>query len=451
MSGLTEARELKEQRRKLAVRQREILAQAESEDRDLNAEEDKEFKALHDKQEELGRRSDRIVALLDREKQLEEELRAGEDGVKAGKEDTDPPPESRTPEQLKAEKRERVDRALRSWTLRQDEPGDVEALKEAGFDVRNRGTEIHFRLWDGPRLGRELRARKEARTEMGVTTGYGGDTIPQTLVDTIEVALLDFGGMRQSGARIVRTAAGEEMTVPTSDDTGNSGRLLAENTQVTETDITTSYKRLDAYKYSSDIVLVGRELLQDTAVDMPAFIGARLGERLGRITNEHFTTGTGSSQPNGVVTGASSAATTADATTVSYEELQTLIHSIDPAYRRMAPSWMFSDATLLAIKKLKDGDGRPLWVDGLSVREPDMLAGYPYTINQDVADIAASAKAILFGAFQFYWIRDVLDVILLRLDERYADYYQVGWVAFSRHDGELVSAASPIKYLTQSA
>lgn len=453
MSGLTEARELRERIRKLSSRQQEIIAGAEAEDRGMNDEEKAEFTKIHEQQNSLTERAKMIVDSHDREKALEEELRGLDPEVKAGKEDrgAGDDPNQHKPGGTEAEQRAKVDRALRNWSLADEAPEDVAIMREAGFDVRRGGKEIHLRLWDGARLGTEMAKSREQRTAMSPAAGYGGETVPQTLVNHIEVAMLAYGGMRESGATVIRTQGGEKMTIPTADDTGNSGRLLGANTVVTETDITTSSKELDAYKYSSDLVLVARELLQDTAVDMPTFIGDRLGERLGRITNQHFTTGTGSSQPNGVVTAASSAATTANATTVSYDELQALVHSIDPAYRKINPCWMFSDATLLAVKQIKDGEGRPLWVNGLAVREPDMIAGYPYIINQDVADIAASAKAVLFGAFKYYWIRDVLEVILIRLDERYADYYQVGWVAFARCDGELVSAAAPIKYLTQSA
>ena len=111
---------------------------------------------------------------------------------------------------------------------------------------------------------------------------------------------------------------------------------------------------------------------------------------------------------------------------------------------------MFSDQTLKVLKQLKDGDGRPLWLSGIAVREPDSLLGAQYVVNQDVADIASAAKAIVYGAFRYYWIRDVLGIVLLRLEERYAEFFQIGWVAFSRHDGELVTAGTPIKFLTQA-
>lgn len=450
MSGFTEARELKERVRTLQTRQQEILATAETEDRDLNSEEQTEWDGIHDQQVALGKRAKRIVDHEDRQKEIAAEMEEDE-GLLAGDDDrgAGDDPNGRTAPG--GENRDAVNKSMAQFFLGEAGAEDLDTLRNAGFDIRKKGKELHLDLMKASSLEQVRSARRENRA-MGTPDNAGGETIPQTLIARIERALLEFGGMREAGTTILRTSAGEKMTMPTSDDTSNSGRLLAENTQVTETTITTAEKELDAYKYSSDLVLVSNELLTDSAIDMPSFIGDALGERIGRITNQHFTTGTGSSQPNGVVTAASSAATTANPTVVSTDELNELEHAVDPAYRKDASvGWMFSDQTLKVLKQMKDGDGRPLWVAGVAVREPDTINGYRYTVNQDVADIAASAKAILFGAFKWFWIRDVLGIRLLRLDERYADYDQVGWVAFSRHDSELMSAGAPIKYLTQSA
>jgi hypothetical protein len=103
--------------------------------------------------------------------------------------------------------------------------------------------------------------------------------------------------------------------LPTSDGTAEVGEIIAENTTATSADISFGTKSLVAYKYSSKVVAVPFELLQDSNVDVEAFVRKRLATRLGRITNTHFTTGTGSSQPNGVVTAATTGYTCANSTT----------------------------------------------------------------------------------------------------------------------------------------
>jgi HK97 family phage major capsid protein len=103
------------------------------------------------------------------------------------------------------------------------------------------------------------------------------------------------------------------------------------------------------------------------------------------------------------------------------------------------------------VKNLKDSQNRPLFLPGLTVGAPDQLYGYPISINQDMPAMAANAKSILFGNFNNYIIRDVVGVQMMVLRERFADFLQVGYIAFQRSDGKLVSAASPIKYYANSA
>ena len=114
---------------------------------------------------------------------------------------------------------------------------------------------------------------------------------------------------------------------------------------------------------------------------------------------------------------------------------------------------MFHDQTLKVIKKLKDADGRPLWVPGLSSGEPDAILRYPYVINQHMPTMAVNAKSILFGDFGKYVIRDVMDVMLFRMtDSKFTEKGQVGFLAWSRHDGDLIAASGKcIRHYANSA
>jgi predicted phage gp36 major capsid-like protein len=147
-------------------------------------------------------------------------------------------------------------------------------------------------------------------------------------------------------------------------------------------DVSFGVKTLTVYKYSSKVVAVPFELLQDSNVDIEAFVVKRLATRLGRITNTHFTTGTGSSQPNGVVTAATTGYTAANSTSqvtaITYDSLVDLQHSVDPAYRETrACKWMMNDASLKVLRKMKDGSGRPIFVPGYEVGVP---GGMPDTL-----------------------------------------------------------------------
>lgn len=156
-------------------------------------------------------------------------------------------------------------------------------------------------------------------------------------------------------------------------------------------------------------------------------------------------------QPTGIVTAATLGATAAAETAISFDELVDLEHSIDPAYRQSGQCrFMFHDTTLKQLKKLKDLENRPLWLPGVAVKEPDTILGYAYTINQHMPALAAEARTVLFGDFSKYLIRDIMAVSLFRLtDSKYTEKGQVGFLAFSRHDGNLVDVGGAVKYLQQ--
>jgi len=176
------------------------------------------------------------------------------------------------------------------------------------------------------------------------------------------------------------------------------------------------------------------------------------GERLGRTANEVLTTGTGTGQPNGIVTASSLGTTTASTTTFTSDELVDFFHSVDPAYRQSPRCrWMFNDTTLAAIRKLKDGQGNYLWQMG-DVRsgEPDTFQGKPYSVNQAMADSGGSAKPIIFGDMSKFLVRKVRGFEVMTLRERYAERFQVGMIGFKRFDSELVNNGA-VKHLIHAA
>lgn len=296
---------------------------------------------------------------------------------------------------------------------------------------------------------------RAALTGLQSTTTTGGYTVADELMRSLEVALLAYGGMR-SVATILRTATGGPLPIPTTNDTSNKGEIIGENTTNNELEMVFGQLVLDAWKYSSKYILASREFLQDSSINVSEFVGSALGTRIARIQNDHFTTGSGS-QPNGIVTAATSSAITfSGVNTVIYDNIVDLVHSVDPTYR-VNGRFMFHDGGLKMLKKIKvlqysgDTSGYPLWAPGLATGQQDTVLGYPYTINQSMTTPATGVKSILFGDFSKYIIRDTREVELLRLDERFAELGQVAFLAFARSDGDLLDAGThPVKYGTQA-
>lgn len=456
--SFAKVQELRQKKAELYRESKALIDSAEAESRNMTADESAKWEKLHGELEELSVRIDRIEqqdAAADSLSKLDLDVE---------NRGSDRKPESRTGFDAARSRFDLDvrDQALASWLLgRQDHAeacGVVDACRELGFDFRSttygrlpgkdktEGKRDGYTLFSRAELRRFARAGGfEQRAPMDTTAGSaGGDFIPEGFVPRVEVARVAFGGMRTSGAEILRTTGGGDLPYPTADDTSNKGQLIGESTAVSEQNISTSALVLGAFKYSSDLVLIPIELLEDSGIDVESFVAERVGVRLARIENEHFTTGDGSSKPNGVMTAAAAGVTFASNSAIAMDEVLDLKHSVDPAYRAQGARFMFNDSTLLALKKLTiaSGDDRPLWMPGLRDGEPNTIDGDPYTINQDVASIGSSARSMAYGAFRYYKIRDVRGMRLLVLRERYADADQIGVFAFMRTDGDLIDTAA---------
>ncbi len=294
--------------------------------------------------------------------------------------------------------------------------------------------------------------------EQNLTAANGGYTVaPDTsFYGRVVSALKFFGGVEAAPVTVLTTATGADLPIATDDDTSNMGAIVAEEgSHASGTAITFGQTTLKAYMFSSKIVKVSLQLLQDSSIDIEGFLARKFGERIGRARNYYFTVGVGTSQPQGITVGASTGRTCASGYTTSCtaDDLLRLKHSVDIAYRNPATArWMYADTTALVIALLKDGDGQYLLKPGLTEGAPDMLLGYRVIINNDMPAMAASEKSVAFGDFSAYHVRNVAGLTVIRLNELYAANGQVGFLALQRADGALVDAGQhPIKLLVMAA
>lgn len=353
-----------------------------------------------------------------------------------------------------------VDYALRAWMLTRHQSGSIRpewiaAAQRCRVDLNAEKFLVPLpeNVPGGSTPNRDgLRRRADMdsweKRALTVTTTAGGYTIPNEMVRALEEAQLFYGGMRQV-ATIIRTDTGATLPFPTTNETAVKGRILGINTQATATDPVFGIMNLGAFKYSSDMVLVPEELLQDSGINMPEFLGRALGTRIARITNQHWTTGTGTTQPWGIVPRATArnlgvgTATSFGATNAAIvANFVGIVHAVDPAYRRNA-TWMMNDAIIAMLAGLTDSTGRPLWAPSLVGGEPDRLLGYPIVVNNDmVSTLANLARSVVFGDLSSYYIREVRDVAVLSSRERFIDFHQTAFLAFGRYDGDLLNAGS---------
>jgi HK97 family phage major capsid protein len=287
----------------------------------------------------------------------------------------------------------------------------------------------------------EAQREYQVRAQTTQTDSSGGHTIDEVIFDEITLKMAAFGGMR-SVCNVIQTSTGGPFQFVVMDDTANNGAWLAENTAAAAQDTAYTNVTLNAYKASSDYMLVPFELLQDSKFDYVGHINQTLAERLGRRTNLGYTSGSASSQPSGIDDTSALGATNDVAAVIDFDDLLDLKHSVDPAYRNAAATnWMFNDTVLRDLKKTSLASAnQSLWQMGAIAGEPNTIDGHSYVVNNDMADIATNSHSVLFGDFNKYIIRDVAGMQIKRSDHIKFLEDQATFVGFLRTDGKLVDS-----------
>ena len=262
----------------------------------------------------------------------------------------------------------------------------------------------------------------------------GGYLVPEEFERQIVTGLEEANVVR-SIAKVITTGAERKIPVAA---THSAAQWTAENGAYTESNPTFDQKTIDAYKLT-DLVKVSLELLQDSMFDLESYISAEFARAFGIAEEQAFCVGNGTNQPTGIFTanGGQVGVTAAGSTAVTADELISLVYALKSPYRRNA-KFLTNDATISAIRKLKDGNGVYLWQPSLQAGEPDRLLGYELVTSPYVPAMAAGAYSIAFGDFKNYWIADRAGRTVQRLNELYSTNGQVGFVATERVDGKVI-------------
>lgn len=383
--------EFRQKRAALVKQAREILDRAESERRDLTAEEQAQW--------------DRIMADVDAlGKQIEREERT-------------------------AALEQQLGRSLGTRVGGREQPGD-------GADGRpgRAGEEYRAAFWKAMRYTRNALDAPEVRALQEGVDSEGGYLVPDEF-ERMLVQVLEDQNVMRGLATVITTASDRAIPVVTSHGTAS---WIAEEGAFAESDEVFGQKVLYAFKVGT-LIKVSEELLQDSAFDLEQYLAAEFARRIGAAEEAAFVNGNGVGKPMGVVGDASLGVTAASATAVTADELVDLFHSLKRPYRPRA-TWLMADATAKAVRKLKDTDGQYIWQPGLQAGQPDRLLGRPVAISDNMPTMATGNRSILFGDFSYYWIADRQGRVFQRLNELYAVNGQVGFRAYQRVDGKLILA-----------
>jgi len=268
------------------------------------------------------------------------------------------------------------------------------------------------------REARQLRRNgMDYRDLVKVTAAAGGTLVPTTMLAQLYVYLQDFAGIRQTNVRVLTTASGENLDMPTVATYGTAA-IVGEGSALAEADETFSKVTLLSWKYGR-LTQVSTELEADSGINILEEVAADAGRSLGIATGNAYLNGTGSNQPQGALTAYATGVTGANGGTgvPTYQNLVSMVYSVDAPYRRRGAYWMWADSTVGKIRGIVDGQGRPIWEPNSQVGQPDRLLGFPVIADPAVAAAGTGVVCGIFGDFSGFVIRDVGSVRFERSDD----------------------------------
>jgi HK97 family phage major capsid protein len=280
------------------------------------------------------------------------------------------------------------------------------------------------------------------------TDTEGGYLVPDEFERTL-IEALDEENIFRKLANVISTSSGDRK-IPVVASKGTAS-WIDEEGAIPESDDSFGQVSIGAYKLGT-MIKVSEELLNDSVFNLENYIAREFARRIGNKEEDAFFTGDGSGKPTGILAatgGAQIGVTAASASAISIDEILDLFYSLKSPYRNKSV-FVMNDATIKAIRKLKDGQGQYIWQPSLQAGTPDTILNRPVYTSSYVPTIAASAKSIIFGDFGYYWVADRQGRVFKRLNELYAATGQVGFVATQRVDGKLILPEA-IKVLQQKA
>ena len=264
----------------------------------------------------------------------------------------------------------------------------------------------------------------------------GGYLVPdeyeRTLIDTLQEE-----NIFRRLAHVISTESGDRK-IPVVASKGTAS-WIDEEAAYPESDDSFGQVSIGAHKLAT-MIKISEELLNDSVFDMPTYIAREFARRIGAAEEEAFFTGNGTGKPTGLLHttgGAEVGVTTKSTTALTFDEVMDLFYSLRAPYRRSAV-FLTNDATMKALRQLKNGNGDYIWQPSVTAGTPDTILNRPVYTSTFMPTITACAKAMVFGDMNYYWIADREGRKFQRLNELYAPIGQVGFLASQRVDGKLI-------------
>lgn len=262
--------------------------------------------------------------------------------------------------------------------------------------------------------------QKSLSTAVNVDGGYLVD--PQTS-ERVQSVLRSSASIRSVATVVNVEATSYDVLI---DHTELGAGWASETATATETD-TPQIDRITIQLHElSALPKASQRLLDDSAFNIEDWLADRIAEKFARAEAAAFITGDGSDKPTGILTHTPVDNDSWSWGNIGYvasgvagsvgdgDAIVDLVYALGAEYRANG-AFLMNSKTAGVVRKLKDGDGRFLWSDGLASAEPARLMGYPVVIAEDMPDAATDSFSIAFGDFAAgYTIAERPDLRVLR-------------------------------------
>ena len=192
---------------------------------------------------------------------------------------------------------------------------------------------------------------------------------------------------------------------------------------------------------SGGSVKVSRELLDDSAINLPALLSQIFQEAAGQFEDVGIISGNNTTQYAGIMSDASVAFyTMANATSVVGADLIGTYYALNAQHRANA-SWVMKASIAALVNSIAITAAGVHSIPSLTAAPADFILGKQAVLTDVVSglggNITSTEKIAIFGDFRKYYIFDRVGFTIRRNDDLYMANDQVGFFATRRGDGQV--------------
>jgi len=274
--------------------------------------------------------------------------------------------------------------------------------------------------------------------EQNVTMANNGAIIPTSIANRIIKAVKDRCPILR-GATVYNVKG--VLKVPVWGK-ANSTHDIAVGYQTEFTEITADAGRftsVDLGGYlAGALTLIGRSVENNGSFSVVDFIVNQMADEIAGWIEGQLLNGTGTNAAQGALN-TTNVKTAAAAAVITADELIDLQAKVKQAFQANA-CWTMHPETFAAVKKLKDRNDRYLLQDDITGAFPYRLLGKPVHLSDNMPQMAAGAKAILYGDYSGLSVNFRENISIEVLREKYATMHAIGVVSWFEFDAKVTDS-----------